>query len=170
MATAGWIPTIVDRAPSRRTIATSRAITRATNESTMDSPLTSRSTPVARVRATSRVTARSMSSTVVSPRLPCRVTRRFGPTRMIGTSSNADSDIGPRTGSCARSDIGRFPLDDRSRVDSRLDDVQGELQGVAQAVAAAQGAQLDAEVHDRLRGLRPYPAQDAPRTHEAGRL
>src|SRR5439155_1396474 len=149
MATASWIPALVDRAPSRRTTATSRAITRATNESTMDSPLTSMSSPVARVRATSWLAARSMCSTVVSSRLPCRVTIRFGPSRRIGMSS----------------DIDRFPFRRCA-----ADDLQGELQRVPQAVAAAQGTQLDAQVHDRLGGLRAYPAQHARRTHEPGGL
>src|SRR2546430_2665776 len=150
IATAGWMPTIVACAPRRRIIPTSRAMTRATNESTTDSPLTSSRAARTWVRATSLVISRSMRSTVVSSRSPCNVTSRSRPIRIIGTWSR----------------IGADPLQ-RQR---RADHAQRELERLAQAAAAAQGAQVDAEVHDRLRGLRPYPAQDARRTHQACRL
>src|SRR5437588_6329432 len=147
IATAGCRPTMVDSAPSRRIIATSRASTRATKESTMDNPLTSIRVPVAPVRATSAVTARSICSTVVSSRLPCSATSRFGPIRMMGTSSGID---------------GR-PVDPGHQA-------QRELQRVAEGVAAAQRAQVDPEVDDRLRGLRPYPAEHARGAHQPGGL
>src|SRR2546430_207465 len=147
MAAAGWSPTMVASAPRRRIIATSRASTRATNESTMDSPLTSISAPSARVRDTSRVTARSICSTVESSRLPCNATSRLAPIRMMGTWSG----------------MGVLPVAAR-------DQLQRELECVPQAVAAAQVAQLDAEVDDRLRGLRAYPAQHARGTHQPGGL
>src|SRR5262249_29205683 len=150
IATAGRIPTTTVRASSTLAMAAMFASMRPMKESTISSAEMSIRTPRARVSAMRAVRSSWGGSARRSCMSTWMLTRRQSPILRIGMRSIEPSAGGPRS-------------------DPQPRPPQRNREGACERRLGDHVPQLDPEVDDGLRDLRPDAADDALRAHEPGR-